>query len=207
MPTAAEREALSFFSVSNASDSAAFSEAIEPLHGVARHPFAAVGCKQSSEHKHDANIFNISYLIVHNDCGRRDGPKPRTLLFDLGASIGFDGIPGGIFDKMPTKGGGRSHSLPLFYRMYADRCLEPDAVFAWEPNPRTKKGEGTDRDWWGELPASIRAKTRFYHDFVVERELGAEGPHPPNSFLAILEQVARPDDFVAIKVDMGRVAR
>ena len=45
-----------------------------------------------------------------------------------------------------------------FYRIYADRCLEPDEVFAWEPMPRDEKGHwGEERSWWGELPAKIRA--------------------------------------------------
>ena len=57
---------------------------------------------------------------------------------------------------MPPNGGVLAPSLPLFYRIYADRCLEPDEVYAWEPNPRVR-----GPDWWGELPGAIRANTRL----------------------------------------------
>ena len=163
-PTPDERRALSHFHVANRT------EAIEPLHGVARHPFARVGCAHSAAHAHDAGLFDITYLVIHNACGR-PGPKPRTLLFDMGASVGFAGVPGGVYATLPTDGGGLAPSLPLFYRIYADRCLEPDEVYAWEPNPRVRGA-----DWWGELPARLRAKVRFYNDIVDEGEIEqAEG--------------------------------
>mmetsp|Transcript_13845 Transcript_13845/g.28379 ORF Transcript_13845/g.28379 Transcript_13845/m.28379 type:complete len:341 (-) Transcript_13845:356-1378(-) len=200
---------------------------IEPLHGVARHPFAKVGCATEG-HPHDTDIYDITYLVVHNDCGnqQRDGaPKPRTLLFDLGASVGFEGVPGGVYAEMPKEGGGLAPSLPLFWRMYEDRCLEPDEVYAWEPNPKFKTTTTTttagEQSWWGELPASLRAKVHFYHDWVEERELGGgdektgRPPQKPpsagfgyawprghSSFLDTLERVAKPEDFVAVKVDV-----
>ena len=59
---------------------------------VARHPFAKVGCPHSEQHPHDVRLSNITYLVIHNQCGR-PGPKPRTLLFDMGASVGTS--PGG----------------------------------------------------------------------------------------------------------------
>ena len=192
-PTPDERRALSHFHVANRT------EAIEPLHGVARHPFARVGCPHSVAHPHDVDLFDITYLVIHNACGR---PKPRVLLFDLGASVGFKGVPGGIYAAMPAQGGGLAPSLPLLYRVYADRCLEPDAVFAWEPAPRDARGRwGEERDWWGQLPPDKRARVRFYHDMVDEGQLPATD-HPANSFLGVLEAAAVPDDFVAVKVDI-----
>ena len=151
------------------------------------------------------DIFDIRYLIPHNNCGA--ATKPRVLLFDMGASVGFQGVPGGIYARMPPNGGGLAPSLPLFYRIYADRCLEPDEVYAWEPNPRVG-----GPDWWGELPGAIRAKVRFFNDFVVEGEIeqaeGPKGTHPAASFLEILETVAKasPEDFVVIKVDIDTSA-
>mmetsp|Transcript_67170 Transcript_67170/g.125533 ORF Transcript_67170/g.125533 Transcript_67170/m.125533 type:complete len:161 (+) Transcript_67170:524-1006(+) len=89
---------------------------IEPLHGIARQPFAKVCCATEG-HPHDTDIYDITYLVVHSDCGKqqRDGaPKPRTLLFDLGASVGFKGVPGSVYAEMPTEGGGaRSLSAAL----------------------------------------------------------------------------------------------
>ena len=168
-PTPEERRALSHFRVEPAR-SAAFVEPIEPLHGVARHPFAQVGCNHSVTYPRHVSLFDITYLVIHNQCGR-PGPKPRSLLFDMGASVGFAGVPGGVYATLPTDGGGLAPSLPLFYRIYADRCLEPDEVYAWEPNPRVRGA-----DWWGELPARLRAKVRFYNDIVDEGEIEqAEG--------------------------------
>ena len=66
---------LSHFRVDNVT------EPIEPLTGIARHPFARVGCGGG------VNIFDIRYLIPHNNCGA--AMKPRVLLFDIGASVGF----------------------------------------------------------------------------------------------------------------------
>ena len=192
-PSPMERAALSRFHYGS-SATTHYSEPIEPLHGVARHPFAGIGCGWKSH-----SIMDITYLVIHNQCGR-PGPKPRTLLFDMGASVGFQGVEGGIYETMPTDGHGIGPSLPLFYKIYADRCLEPDEVYAWEPNQRVK-GEV----WWGQLPAHIRAKVHFYNDFVNEGELSqaeTHGPHPPQSFLEILEATAKPGDFVAVKVDI-----
>ena len=188
-PTPEERRALSHFRVEPAR-SAAFVEPIEPLHGIARHPFARVGCPHSVAHPHDVDLFDITYLVIHNACGR---PKPRVLLFDLGASVGFKGVPGGIYAAMPAQGGGLAPSLPLLYRVYADRCLEPDAVFAWEPAPRDARGRwGEERDWWGQLPPDKRARGRFYHDMEDEGQLPATD-HPANSLLGVLEAAAVPD--------------
>ena len=97
---------------------------------------------------------------------------------------------------MPRDAGGRTPSLPLFYKMYEDRCLEPDEVFAWEPKPGCSA-----REWWGEVPADVRAKVRYYEDVVEEGELSqaaGDGPHPARSFLAILEANVREEDFVAV---------
>ena len=118
----------------------------------------------------------------------------------MGASVGFHGVPGGIYATMPANAGGLLPSLPLFYKMYEDRCLEPDEIFACEPNPRVSGSE-----WWGELQATVRAKVRYYNDLVDEGELSqaeGDGPHPPNSFLAILEAKVEEEDFVAVNVDI-----
>ena len=198
-PTPEEWRALSHFHVGQRHDRSvtAFVEPIEPLHGIARHPFARV-CNHSLAHKHDIAIYDITYLVIHNQCGR-PGPKPRTLLFDMGASVGFKGVPGGVYATMPPGGGGLAPSLPLFYRMYADRCLEPDEIYAWEPRPLVRGA-----DWWGQLPARIRAKVHFYEDFVNEGELSvAEGSHPVQSFMEILEATAKPGDFVADCVEIN----
>ena len=159
IPSRDEQKALSYFrlnlpenSTSPSGADEGFMEPIEPLSGVARHPFARVGCAHTPDNSHDVDIYNIQYLIIHNNCGKL--PKPKTFLFDMGASVGFYGIPGGLYQTMPITGGGLDPSLPLFYRLYQDRCLEPDEIHAWEPNTHLK----SDQDFYGELPAHVRAK-------------------------------------------------
>ena len=77
-------------------------------------------------------------------------------------------------------------------------------MYAWEPNPHLYNSSALpEGEWWGDLPAAIREKVRFYHDFVGEGDDGA--PRPPNSFLGVLA-AAKPDDFVAVKVDIDTPA-
>ena len=201
--TPEERSALSHFHYGRWGTEHHYVEPIEPLSGIGRHPFAKVGCPHSAKHPHNHDKFDITYLILHNNCGRGRA-KPRTLLFDLGASVGFQGVPGGVYETLPRnptrQGGIATASLPLFYRLYADRCLEPDVIFAWEPNPKV-----SGPDWWGELPGRIRAKVHFYNDFVDEGELSqakGDGAHPARSFLEILEAEVKEDDFVVVKLDI-----
>ena len=213
-PLGAEKDALSFFfhqAGAPGTGAAPVAEPIEPLHGIGRHPFSAVGCPELNKrdpicsicyHEKDnwcdrhCDVFKIDYLVLHNGCGR-PGPKPRVLLFDLGASKGFRGVPGGAYDTVPTKAGAKTPSLPIFYKLYADRCLEPDDVFAWEPAGPMACSPAL---WWGELPPEQRAKVRFYNTLVGEDPVGGR----PNaaSFLKILEAVATPGDFVVVKLDV-----
>jgi hypothetical protein len=182
-------------------------EPIEPLHGVARHPFGVEDCAPNAT-GHSQDPFNLTYLLVHNDCGRQKGngtngqPKPRVLLFDMGASMGFKGIPSGIPTSV-VEGGFISPSLPLFWKLYKDRCLEPDAVFCWELDKRV-----TGSEWWGDLGPEVRHKVRFFEAPVMEGELheAMAGTRNPNSFLQMLQSVARPEDFVAVKLDIDTPA-
>tara|TARA_B100000886_G_C20147058_1_gene376411 strand:+ start:26 stop:508 length:483 start_codon:yes stop_codon:yes gene_type:complete len=93
--------------------------------------------------------------------------------------------------------------MPLFYRLYQDRCLEPDAVFGWELNKRISATQ-----WWGDAGPEIRNKVRFYEVPVMEGELheAMQGKRNPNSFLQMLKDVAKPEDFVAVKLDIDTPA-
>lgn len=190
IPSLEEHAVLSQMPSDNESYESLCSAVIEPLSGVARHPFAHVWlgscrCAALAPPMDTVDIFDVTYIIPYNNCQSRK-PKPRTLFFDLGASQGFYGVPGGVPSKMPNHGGGITPSLPLFYRMYADRCLEFDEVFAWEPNTRVSPSA-----FWGELPAHIQAKVHFYNV-----------PVTPTAFVEMLQAVAAREDFVAIKVDI-----
>jgi len=201
-------------------------EPIEPLHGVARHPFGVPACAKNAT-GHSTGLFDITYLLLHNDCSRQEGikgccqsfgprpqgcvclPKPRVLLFDMGASSGFKGIPSGIPTSV-VKGGDFTPSLPLFWKLYKDRCLEPDAVFCWETELAGKRRRRavTHSEWWGNLGPELRHKVRFFEVPVMEGELheAMAGVHNPNSFLQMLQSVARPEDFVAVKLDIDTPA-
>jgi FkbM family methyltransferase len=202
-------------------------EPIEPLHGVARHPFGVPACAKNAT-GHSTGLYDITYLLLHNDCSHQKGingccqsfgprpqgcvclPKPRVLLFDMGASSGFKGIPSGILTSV-VEGGDLSPSLPLFWKLYKDRCLEPDAVFCWETElagKRRRRAAVTHSEWWGNLGPELRHKVRFFEVPVMEGELheAMAGIHNPNSFLQMLQSVARPEDFVAVKLDIDTPA-
>ena len=163
-PSAAQAEVLSHFVVTI--DGRRHRQPIEPLHGVARHPFGVNACAKDAS-GHSTNLFDMTYLVAHNDCGRQSKTraKPRVVLFDMGVSQGFKGIPGGIPATVHA-GAGIGPSMPLFYRLYQDRCLEPDAVFAWEIDKHI-----SNSDWWGDAGPDIRRKVRFF-EVPVTRDRG-----------------------------------
>ena len=205
-PTDAEYRALSHFFVGAHNHT----EPIEPLTGVARHP--AFGPEMCTQHAHlRQHLFDIDYLVIHNGCGRHHVRGRKVVFLDLGASRGFEGIPGGVPETMPRKGGGISPSIPLFYRMYADRCLEFDEIYAWEIFKRISGVE-----FWGELPPALRKKVHFYELPVSEDRAAIDGKEPEvvagkeraaaasraGSFVRFLEEAVAPEDFAVIKVDI-----
>lgn len=203
-PSAAQAEVLSHFVLTI--DGRTHQQPIEPLHGVARHPFGVNICAMDAS-GHSTNLFDLTYLVVHNDCGRQQNTKPRrakprVVLFDMGISQGFNGIPGGI-PATVRNAGGISPSMPLFYRLYQDRCLEPDAVFGWEMNKNISSS-----DWWGDAGPEIRRKVRFFEVPVMEGELhdAMAGTRNPNSFLQMLKAEVTHDDFVVVKLDIDTPA-
>jgi hypothetical protein len=196
-------------------------EPIEPLHGIGRHPFANVGCFRPRSHHHTArnteeglneihkinhnvtiaHLFDLTYLILHNNCGARDEPKGKKLLFDLGCSVGFDGFQknGGLPEKTPRKGSGKGGSLPLFMKLYWDRCIEFDQIYGWEVT------EHPPTQWWSTLPPDIRAKVHYYNIPVEEEKAELKDGRlieNPSSFLALLRATAKPEDFVVVKLDI-----
>ena len=198
-------------------------EPIEPLTGVARHPFAHVfqhfhrdglnaesaACASRARPSGAPALvdpLDISYLVVHNACD--DPPEARAarkvVFFDLGASSGFAGVRGGVPAAMPQRGGSITASIPLFWRLYRERCLEFDEVWAWEVEPHV-----TEAQWWGELPPALRAKVRFYPTPVAQDRRASAGEGGGGgergccfSFLEILRETVARDDYVVLKVDI-----
>ena len=120
----------------------------------------------------------------------------------MGVSKGFFGIPGGI-PATVRQGGGLAPSMPLLYRLYQDRCLEPDAIYGWELDKNI-----TNAQWWGSAPASVRSKTRFFEVPVMEGELdeALAGKPNPASFLQMLAFACKLEDFVVVKLDIDTPA-
>ena len=127
------------------------SEAIEPLTGIARHPFANVGCFPESS---SVDLFNLSYLVLKSACPKSavdrfvrgekrlaKGRGTRALLYDLGTSW-YNGTLG--LAKWSTPGVGLGPSIPSLTSMYARRCIDFDSIWAWEcvltrpSNPQTR---------------------------------------------------------------------
>ena len=202
-PSPEQAAALSHFALASKQATPHHQRAIEPLHGIARHPNARVGCASTSGERARSK-YDLTYLVLHNDCGHQGqgAAKPTVRLFDMGASKGFFNISGGI-PAAVHDGSGLDPSTPLLYRLYQDRCLEPDAIYSWE----LRKGV-TSAEWWGSAPASLRAKTRFFEVPVVEGELdeALAGKPNPSSFLQMLASTSRPEDFVVVKLDIDTPA-
>jgi hypothetical protein len=190
-PTVIEDSALSHFTTGDNRR-----EAIEPIHGFGRHPYANIGCPGGT-----VSIFDITHIIIANRCGSQKAAvaancKGRNIFFDLGASVGFQGIPGGLSKNANSASGGGS-SVPLFMAMYLNHCIDFDDIFAWE-----FKGQNQNA-WWGELPPDYRRRVRFYNVGVAEKYDSNGLPVVnPNSFLELLKSHVKREDFVAVKVDI-----
>lgn len=191
------------------------SEYIEPLTGIARHPFSKVGCKLPSE----VDIFNIRHLVLANKCEPRaeESHASRNLLYYLGCST-FAKIPlcelhpkhrrcisGKVPPPSPTAAppppsstseapAGMAHgpSLPLFMELYQRNCITFDKIYAWEA---VKYPPAL---WWRDVPNATRAKLEFYNVPINETSTDEDV-----SFLRKLKATAREEDFVAVKVDIG----
>jgi len=111
-------------------------------------------------------------------------------------------------------------SLTYFHALYEANCLPLDRIFAWEAAPYDPA------DWWRHVPLNIRAKLTFFNLPVESRRgslplpmpgaTGATGAREPNAGvrvvtrpaplaadpLALIATVARPEDFVVLKVDI-----
>lgn len=162
---------------------------IEPLSGVARHPHAI--CPGTG----GVDKFDIRYLVLGSHCGRAE-PKPRTKLFDLGCTTNA----GGDFLSMNyDHGSGLGPSIPLFFNMFKDRCLEFDDIYGWEARSMDQA------KWWDPVPDEIRERTRFYNVPVEETPCAQSinGVYAQKgSFLHMLKQTAKQEDYVVVKVDI-----
>lgn len=131
---------------------------IEPLTGIGRHPFSAVGCGFR-----ETGLFDISYLILGSHCARAQ--PARAVLFDLGCAR---------FRSAQTSTASASgDSIPLLINMYKKSCLRFDKIWAWES---TKY-----RNWWARVPESLKERIVFANEgvnaTVFEAALLTVAPH------------------------------
>lgn len=182
-PGRLEGDVLSWMSCSDRRDP------IEPLTGVARHPRAPIGCADTTKEQVHANefLYDISHLVLHNECGggARAPPGRKSLFFDLGS---------GGMSKAPVNlqhGAGHFSSVPLFVQLYKQNCIHFHSLYAWEATPVSEVS------YWDSVPAALSERLYFFNEPV--RRVTSE----PAGFNALrtLQAIARPIDFVALKVD------
>ena len=175
-PTAEEADVLSQFRCSDGSV-----HHIEPLTGMARHPFAPVGCRQA---RHGlvpgTDLMNTSYLVLTNGCKGRSSHASnvgrRHFFFDLGcgsgslASYRFDGT---VQTDVPKDASGavlHHNSIGQFASLYQRQCISFDRIYAWDAHPVNPA------EWWAPIPVSLRAITTFFN-IKVEQEPSNTGRH------------------------------
>jgi len=165
-------------------------EYIEPLTGVARHPFAKVGCNFDEIGEPDVDIFDLSYLVLQDGCATGSAPGNR-LLFDLGCASWTAG-PAEQLKIDRGEGTGRGPSMPLFAKLYEDRCLDLTGIHGWEARHYDPV------EWWSKVSPADKQRIHFNNKPITEDE-------GPDSFSYNLKLNAVPSDFVAVKVDIDYV--
>eukprot|EP00908_Phaeocystis_cordata_P024093 Transcript_6568.p2 GENE.Transcript_6568~~Transcript_6568.p2 ORF type:complete len:407 (-),score=126.45 Transcript_6568:1540-2760(-) len=218
-PTVEEREVLSRFECSN--ELGTWTEWIEPLTGIARHPFAKVHCPWSpvSVRSETNDIFDLSYLIPANACEFADGganasAASKTLtatakakFFDLGcATFDREKAEEAAEEAAPsdpnaapfnpdatfTAGSAAGSSLPLFDTAYNRNCLPLTDMYGWEAI------EYKPSDYWASVPPADRARLHFFNVPITEDDGVA-------SFSEMLKASATASDFIGVKVDIDYV--
>ncbi|CAK8989507.1 unnamed protein product [Durusdinium trenchii] len=186
-PTEEEARVLSYFSYPR-SDGSRVKRYVEPLSGVARHPLWLCLSDKSIDGQ------NTTYLLPENAC-TKDGNRAKGVFFDLGSGQNVRDFE--MYDY--AEGSGMGSSIPLFFRMYADRCIDFHAIYAWEVR------HVDHNQFWDPLPDEIRARLRFFNRPVQENGC----PDSPQGnfserggFLNMLASTVSLDDYVVVKVDI-----
>ena len=200
-PNAAERRVLSHFKCTHA-DGSTFIDWIEPLTGIARHPFAAVGCNFTDVDEQEVTLFNISHIIFADGCGTGSGPdndasagspKPSRLLMDLGCAT-WGGTATEEASLAEGVGTAFGPSMPLFAHKYDDRCLSLNKIHGWEAQ------QYDNATWWAGVSAVEKAAGRLhFHNVAITED------DTNSSFSYYLQRLAGPQDFVSVKVDIDYV--
>ena len=148
---------------------------IEPLTGIARHPFARVGCRLPTT---ETSIFNTSYIRLPSACRMPSDARPHVKLFDMGCSVYGS-------RARVRHASGVGPSLPLFEQWYESSCYTLVQMWGWEAKPMDLTR------WWRYVPNATRKKLTFYNH-----------PVSPSEFESTLVASTRPQDYVVVKLDI-----
>ena len=146
---------------------------IEPLIGALRHP--DFPCLPGCR-KHCK--YSKDYLLIAHaaEVRPRLGKGNRAFFFDLGASVYNSG------------GGGASQKW--FVKAYRQRGIEFSRIFAWEANPIPPA------DIYRDVPPEIVTALSYFNVPANPSQGAAHNP------FRIMSEVAKPADFVVVKLDI-----
>lgn len=145
---------------------------------MARHPFAATGCKLKTPL---VSIFDTSYLrIAKSRCDARsdDTAKRKAVILDMGCSVYGKKIK-------RAQASGLGPSMPLFESWYEDNCFAIDKIVGWEARHMNLTM------WWKKVDPSTKEKLTFYNY-----------PVTPEHFEKTLLETAAADKYVVVKLDI-----
>ena len=157
-------------------------EYIEPLTGWARHPYADI-CYPKWRGPHFAHLNDTRYLVPSSAGGPRQPSRgARAILFDVGCSG-------------PNSLSGQPPSVPFFFSLYERHGIMFDRIYAWELLEQDPKV------WWRGLSQRMRAITTFFNVGVQPEPAANDSA----TVLGLLREVARPEDFVVLKLDIDHL--
>jgi hypothetical protein len=146
---------------------------IEPLAGLTRSPLFCLKGRKF--------IVQKDYLVISSNVSRKTevGTScyiPKSFYFDLGASTYNTGV------------GGPSQSW--FVESYESKGIHWDGIYGWEVTPYSPSGV------WRIIPPRLKP---IYHWYNIP--VNPEPGHPDNA-LDYIRRVARPEDYVLLKIDI-----
>ena len=161
-------------------------------HGGGHAPKGSKADRVLQSSKSSRRKANISSSVVQVEDGQAVSKADYVKAFqrnagDKGRELDLEGI--------------ELSSLGFFCRLYEANCIQFDRIYAWEA------AQYDGKDWWRHVPLEIRAKLTFFN-LPVESVRGSldsgarSGRASPADPLAMIHQVAKPEDFVAMKVDI-----
>ena len=148
------------------------SDYIEPLAGLTRSPFFCL--------KGEPHLVQKDYLVISWNASRKlavsPSYAPKSFYFDLGATT------------YNAAGAGASQSW--FVDTYAARSIQWDGIYAWEVTAHPPSRV------WSQIPSHLKP---IYHWYNVPVN---PAPSHPDNALDYIRRVARPEDFVLLKIDI-----